>query len=842
MAKKPTESGAAKGSTSKGKECEDSCSCQVNRREFLKTSGAGAVLLSALGSSFRDACAAEGIHPSHLVPLEKNLSPDWLEMLFARGEREVHRGDALGRIGMPIGGIAAGQMYLLGDGSLGCWHIFNRPVNTGPGNKCYDNQTFDKPVDQGFAVTVKSASTESVTRLNEQGPWEIEFVGEYPIAEVRYRSDQCPVSVTLEAFSPFIPLNAEDSGLPATVFNFTVENACSVTIEAAVAGWLENAVCCYSQQALGSTRLTSTKKRTVLYHSAREIPKSMRKEERPNLLFAGFEGLDYGEWTVEGEAFGTAPAEGTLPNQNQVSGFAGKRLVNTYFGGDDTQGVLTSPIFVISRKSINFLVGGGNHKGKTCVNLLVGGNVVRTATGASSEQLKSAHWNVEEFEGQHAQIQIVDKATGGWGHILVDNIEFSDTPASQFSGPFRKRSDYGSMALALAGESLSNEETRRLLSLQEGFAQNLTSKDDSTYLFPKRETAAISTTFATLAPGETATFTFVLSWHFPNAQHGRYYANRFKNARTVAEYILENRDTLTSDTRLWREVYHDGTLPYWLLDRLMYTVSNLATETCQWWKDGRFWAYEGVGCCHGTCTHVWNYAHALARLFPELERSARQMQDLGVALQESGLVSFRGEPNGRYAADGQAGTVLKCCREHQMSPDDKFLKRNWEKIKRVLEYSIQQDDDDDGLIENTQHNTYDINFEGPNTFVGALYLAALRAGEKMAIEMNDVDFAQRVRKIFENGSRLSVERLWNGEYFLQIVDTEKYASQYGDGCLSDQLFGQGWAHQLNLGYLYPEPCVHKTLESIWKYNSPPILAPFVLTPASKPTMPYLLLS
>jgi hypothetical protein len=202
------------------------------------------------------------------------------------------------------------------------------------------------------------------------------------------------------------------------------------------------------------------------------------------------------------------------------------------------------------------------------------------------------------------------------------------------------------------------------------------------------------------------------------------------------------------------------------------------------------------------------------------------MQDLGQGFDVgSGLVGFRS--NRAYAADGQCGTVLKNYREHLMSANNAFLKRNWPRIKKTLMFSIAQDGNDDGLIENSQHNTYDINFEGPNTFVGSLYLAALRAGEEMARDVGDEQFAERCRRIFESGSRLTVERLWDGEYFIQLVDLKKHPKyQYGKGCLSDQLFGQGWAHQLGLGYIYPPKYAKKALQSVWKYNWTPDVGPY----------------
>ena len=154
--------------------------------------------------------------------------------------------------------------------------------------------------------------------------------------------------------------------------------------------------------------------------------------------------------------------------------------------------------------------------------------------------------------------------------------------------------------------------------------------------------------------------------------------------------------------------------------------------------------------------------------------------------------------------------MLKAYREHQVSPNGEYLARIYPKAKKALEYLIAQDAaapgaPDDGLIENTQPNTYDIAFEGANTFVGSLYLAALRAGEEMAREAGDTAFADRAHALFVSGAKLTVERLWNGEYFVQQVDLAKFPKhQYGAGCLADQLFGQGWARQLGLGTLYPE--------------------------------------
>lgn len=146
----------------------------------------------------------------------------------------------------------------------------------------------------------------------------------------------------------------------------------------------------------------------------------------PDILVADFEG-DYNPWKTTGEAFGPAPAKGTLSHQMDVTGYEGRGLVNSFYKGDRTTGTLTSPSFTIQRKYLNFLIGGGNHPGKTCINLLVDGQVVRTATGPNdrpggSERLDWQSWDVGELVGKEVVVQIVDQTTGGWGHINIDHI------------------------------------------------------------------------------------------------------------------------------------------------------------------------------------------------------------------------------------------------------------------------------------------------------------------------------------------------------------------------------------------------------------------------------------
>jgi len=836
---------------------EGQCGCASNRRTFLERLGTGAAAL-ALAPSWRVVAGpfTASDFPDHHVPLDKKLNPDWVRALTAKGERTWYAGEELRTIGMPVGGVCAGQVYLSGDGRLIYWDIFNRNQNTGYGAVNYKEgrlptETVVNPdrfepaldIDQGFALRVKTEQSTWIRSLDRNGFPGARFCGEYPIGTVEYRDAALPVEVTLEAFSPFIPLDTEASTLPAALLVYTVKNRSAAPVQCALGGWLENRVCPDSgHQFLGRARRVNSRFAGVaaagFIGTVQAAPRDGAKTARPPVVFADFEQDDYGPWRVEGEAFGSGPARGTLPNQQPVSGFRGKGLVNTYLGGSDRlQGRLVSPEFVIERPWIGFLVGGGGHAGRTCMNLVVNGEVVRTATGRNEERLRPENWLVEDLVGQRASLEIIDRESGGWGHINIDQIEFRDEPMGVTIEDLPGLPDYGTLGLAVLGEdggawiseALPDGELPEALFGEDGLRRG--SEPESP--MDRRLRGAVGVGFE-LVPGATRTVIFAVTWCLPNLHRdarrvGNAYARRFSSAAQVADYLGQNREWLVGQTRLWHDTYYDSTLPWWLLDRVHSTVSILASATCQWWESGRFWAWEGCGCCHGTCGHVWNYEHALARLFPALERSVRELQDFapGIGFNEkTGSIGFRGEGWDLWAGDSQGGYILKAYREHLCSADDGFLRRNWPRIRQAVEFLIEQDGNADGLIEGRQHQTYDQDYFGANTFVGALYLGALRAAETMARGLGESEFAKRCREIFESGRRLSMERLFNGEYFIQQVDLRQHPDwQYGEGCLADQMFGQSWAHQVGLGYLYPPDAVRQALASIWKYCWSPDVGP-----------------
>jgi len=826
------------------------CGSGPSRRDFLKLVGLGA----AAAALARQGVAAESpgaVDQEKLIPADKGLKPEWIKSLFARGAPTVYRGKDLELIGMPVGGICTGQVYLGGDGKLWRWDIFNKHAHTGDAHYAHPPKPAS-PLDQGFAIRIAAGGKTEVRALDRTGFSDVSFRGEYPIGLVEYRDPASPVAVSLEAFSPFIPLNAEDSNLPATVLRFTVKNTGSEKVEALLAGWLENAVCLYSGQPGGvrRNRLVPADQGYFLECSAGEPSKTGRSDKRPDIPFENFEKETYEGWTVTGTAFGSGPVEkGRLPQYQSDVGGKGRRVVNSHASApgnsipekDAATGTLTSKPFAVERDYVTFLVGGGAHEGRTCVNLLVDDKVVLSATGRNDNRMGPHNFDVRPWSGKTAKLQIVDNETGGWGNIGIDDIVFTDTPRGP-SAALAGQADFGTMGLALLGPREGAEGTA---SVPDGKRPESLFADAGLASDPARQGDAVASPDAekpfgqklvgalarrlSLEPGKEATVTFVVTWHFPNLRlkdGGRFYATRFQSAAEVAQYVAGNFESLSRQTRLWRDTWYDSTLPYWFLDRTLTNISTLATSTCHWFRTGRFYAWEGVGCCEGTCTHVWHYAQAVARLFPRLERDLRRRTDFGTAMNPAnGVINHRGEGAG-LAVDGQAGCILRAYREHQMSADDAFLKELWPKIKVAMGCLVRMDRGE-GILEGAQHNTLDQAWFGKIAWLSSLYIAAARACEEMAGEVGDKAYAHQMRGIVERGSKTIDRELFNGEYYIQIPDKDHVRSVGShNGCEIDQILGQSWAWQVHLGRILSEENVKKALASLWRYNFTPDVGPW----------------
>ncbi len=660
-----------------------------------------------------------------------------------------YAGPTARHVAMPLGGLGAGQIALGADGGLRQWQIVNqinhlgfvpdsffaiRALTTEPPlnvlRVLQSREILDRPADPTPLVTDDHIPPDQRQLLEQfPGVTRTAFEGVYPFARIRYEDDELPVQVALEAFTPFVPLDAEASGLPAILFTFTLHNAWPHAVNGCLAATLQNAV--------------------------------------------GWDGLT----PIAGNR---CPLYGG--NTNRLRRRPGQSAI-----------VMENPALP------------EDHPGA--------GQMVLTALSAdarSYERWTAPDQLIRFLEG-------FNPARGLAGHDFAKERSHRNAPVPP-TGP------------SPAGTTWNG---------------------------------ALAVPFW-LKPGESTTITLALAWHFPNRylnfdQFGRgrdfgrsrfwlgnAYAARFADAIDVTDHLIQHQARLVADSRAWERTLRDSTLPAWLVETLAAQGSLMRSPTCFWTEDGTFFGFEGSlgastgmwngtfgGSCPLNCTHVWNYEMALAKLFPALERTMRET-DFEHVQAPAGYIPHRtiaplylkqlwDEPIGgptNPALDGMLGTVLKTYREVRVAGDRAWLDRLWPRVEKLLSYILATwDEDGDGVLQGEQPNTYDIAFYGPNMYIGALWLAALRAGEELANLQGDAAFAQTLRERFELGSANYDRLLWNGAYYIQLIDeSAPPQDQFGTGCLADQLFGQWWAHLLDLGYLLPEQHVKATLRSIVEHN------------------------
>jgi uncharacterized protein (DUF608 family) len=382
---------------------------------------------------------------------------------------------------------------------------------------------------------------------------------------------------------------------------------------------------------------------------------------------------------------------------------------------------------------------------------------------------------------------------------------------------------------------------------------------------PQRNTTGSICLQREIPGGGEAVYTFLLTWHFPNrtpawcgwtAPKGRenelignHYCTRFADAWAAAAETARTLPELEKRTRAFAAAMRESTLPGALRDAAMSNLSTLVTQTSFRTADGEFHGFEGCndqrGCCFGNCTHVWNYETSTQFLFPALARSLRKAA-FGYSQDEQGGMRFRQmlpdgiDRFGYAAADGQMGQIIKAYLDWRLSGDTEWLRVLWPKIKQGVAFAWIPGGWDarrTGVMDGVQHNTYDVEFYGPNPLGGIYYLGGLRAAEEMARALGDTTAAGDYRALRLAGQSYIDRNLFNGEYYVQQVRGIPRASiapatigdmgaehpeqpefQLGEGCLADQLIGQYLADMAGLGPLLDPAHIRRTLESIQKYN------------------------
>lgn len=369
-----------------------------------------------------------------------------------------------------------------------------------------------------------------------------------------------------------------------------------------------------------------------------------------------------------------------------------------------------------------------------------------------------------------------------------------------------------------------------------------------------------------LQPGDQRLIRVALTWYFPNRYVnftqfgpqrgpewgrsrfwlGNHYGVRYADAQDVFERVRREWPALREATGAWTATLARSGLSDDAVTHFAAQLATLRSPTCFRAADGRFFAFEGVlgastamwsDCCGGSCplncTHVWNYAQTLAAAFPELERSMRETE-FDIMAAPAGYVPHRliapvylpqlwGQPIGgpdRPALDGMLGVVLKAYREYRAGAGIDWLRRYWPRLTRLLRHVEDTwNVDGTGMLSGIQPSTHDIELAGQNPFMGTLWLAALRSAQTMAGLLEDTDAAAAYRATFEKASVSYDAALFTGEYYVQrLAPGESTDYQWGDGCLADQLIGQWWAHQLDLGHLLPAEHVRTALAAVVRHN------------------------
>ncbi len=375
-----------------------------------------------------------------------------------------------------------------------------------------------------------------------------------------------------------------------------------------------------------------------------------------------------------------------------------------------------------------------------------------------------------------------------------------------------------------------------------------------------------------LAAGESKTIPVRLAWFVgrTNLRIGRdpadgaagvagsfrpWYSGRFSDINGVSGFWHDHYNDLREKSSRFSEAFYDSSLPPEVIEAVAANLTILKSPTVLRQTDGKLWSWEGCGddsgCCHGSCTHVWNYAQALSHLFPDLERTLRETE-FGVSQNEAGHQQFRSslpirpvEHDFHAAADGQLGGIMKIFREWRISGNTDWLRSLWPKVKNSMDYCIQTwDPSHKGWVEEPHHNTYDIEFWGPDGMCTSFYLGALRAAQLMGEALSDP--VALYGELLTNGTAKAEAELFNGEYFFQKIEWRNLRAQnplenksmvgsyspeavaifqkegpkyqYGNGCLADGVLGAWMALVCGVGQVLDSAKVSSHLRALHKYN------------------------
>lgn len=782
----------------------------------------------------------------------------------------------LDKIAFPIGGIGAGMFCLEGTGAISHVSLRNHP------DVMNEPYTFAaicvKDVQNGAKVLEGQVPTWKLFGPDQSGLGrgdktyglprfeEAVFQTRFPFALIDLKDKDMPLEARITGWSPFIPTDADNSSLPVGVLEYRFTNTSDEAIEAifsyntknfidgqgTIQGIRNGFILESNQEGSGLAIYVDNDNavvdhcwfrgawfdpQTVVWDNIRYgkiasnqpvngtapgasvyVPVALQPGETKTVKvnfcwYLPDSNLSIGFARKEGQAFVGSPCRGTASGQQPVSGFVGRQLLNSFDkGGDGLTGIIQSPEFNIGKRYLKFLVGGGNQTDRTSVNLVVDGKIVETAVGNQTETLNEVVWDLKAYQGKKAIVKVIDLDVYPWGHILADQFVLTDNKNENLYS-------LSSTATLLADFEGVNWGDWQVID---------SSEEEKQFLADEENTETV---------------------------YRPWYSERFKNLHDVVGYWDVNSGMLKKNSELFSNAFYSSTLPAEVVEAVAANLTILKSPTVlrQW--DGRFWAWEGCqdsfGSCHGSCTHVWNYAQALPHLFPSLERTLRETE-FNVAQNSEGHQNFRvnlpisAPPhNFHAAADGQLGGIMKVYREWRISGDTQWMKELFPLVKKSLDYCIRTWDPlRKGYLEEPHHNTYDIEFWGPDGMCTSFYLGALTAFIEMGKTLKEP--VKEYTALLAKGKKYMETSLFDGEYFIQKIQWEglqapnpvevmsfgggyseeamellkkegpKY--QYGTGCLSDGILGMWMASVCGLDEVLDNTKVKSHLVAVHKYN------------------------
>lgn len=456
-------------------------------------------------------------------------------------------------------------------------------------------------------------------------------------------------------------------------------------------------------------------------------------------------------------------------------------------------------------------------------------NVKNTSNYSTSISLLGSQQNAVGFDGYGIIDGDNNRSNSGYG----SNVNTIDSDVSSTS--LNMKGTIGSMQLsAFETEMTYTASFDSISSLFNDFSRDGSLFGPSTASSPSNGVTvdgALVKEFS-LAPGEEKTVTFVLSWYILGAKsglqgnpawsfEGQQYENWWTDASDVFDYVKENYKLLETKTKLFHDTLYNSNIPRYAIDRLSSNLCVLKSPTAFWAKNGYFGLWESTSNneqWYGNCKHVYHYAQSISAIYPEL---SRKLMEQNLASQnDDGLLPAR-DGDCLNALDGHLGTILGIYRDYRKTNDKIWLESVWPKTLKAMEYIITEYDSNvDGMFTGIYNNTLDCVSTGTNSFIGTMYLAALKASSAMAELMGQTNYKTYFDEIYQTGVRNQNQELWDEKlnYYVEKSENLSDTKSFGNGSVIDMLLGQWWSNQVDLGQIYPEDRTKIALSQIYKNN------------------------